>query len=96
MINLYLVTPLLGFLKNYSKYKQINFYVFIRTPILYFFIHNILLYLRYTELFFTNTLWPDLKIDDIDKHLAIIVVRGKQQVIDILKKDIHQLDFYQK
>ncbi len=28
----------------------------------------------------------DLKVDNIDKHLAIIVVRGKQQVIDILKK----------
>lgn len=28
----------------------------------------------------------NLNIDDIDKHLAIIVVRGKQQVIDILKK----------
>ena len=33
----------------------------------------------------------DLKIDDIDKHLAIIVVRGKQQVIDILKKDVKHL-----
>ena len=28
----------------------------------------------------------DLKIDDIDKHLAIIVVRGKKQVIDVIKK----------
>ena len=33
----------------------------------------------------------DLKIDGIDKHLAIIVVRGKQQVIDILKKDVKNL-----
>ncbi len=33
----------------------------------------------------------DLKVDDIDKHLAIIVVRGKQQVIDILKKDVKNL-----
>ena len=28
----------------------------------------------------------DLKIDDIDKHLAIIVVRGKKQVIDMITK----------
>ena len=28
----------------------------------------------------------DLKIDDIDKHLAIIVVRGKKQVIDVIKR----------
>ena len=33
----------------------------------------------------------DLKVDNIDKHLAIIVVRGKQQVIDILKKDVKNL-----
>ena len=33
----------------------------------------------------------NLNIDDIDKHLAIIVVRGKQQVIDILKKDVKTL-----
>ena len=33
----------------------------------------------------------DLNIDDIDKHLAIIVVRGKKQVINILKKDVKTL-----
>ena len=33
----------------------------------------------------------DLKIDDIDKHLAIIVVRGKKQVIDVIKKDVVSL-----
>ena len=33
----------------------------------------------------------DLKIDDIDKHLAIIVVRGKKQVIDVIKKDVISL-----
>ena len=30
----------------------------------------------------------DLKIDDIDKHLAIIVIRGKKQVIDVIKKGV--------
>ena len=33
----------------------------------------------------------NLKVDDIDKHLAIIVVRGKKQVIDVIKKDVNQL-----
>jgi cell fate (sporulation/competence/biofilm development) regulator YlbF (YheA/YmcA/DUF963 family) len=33
----------------------------------------------------------NLKVDDIDKHLAIIVVRGKQQVIDVIKKDVKSL-----
>ncbi len=33
----------------------------------------------------------DLNVDDIDKHLAIIVVRGKKQVIDAIKKDVVHL-----
>jgi len=33
----------------------------------------------------------DLQVDDIDKHLRIIVVRGKQQVIDMIKKDASHL-----
>jgi chromosome segregation ATPase len=33
----------------------------------------------------------DLKVEDIDKHLRIIVVRGKKQVIDIIKKDTGDL-----
>jgi len=33
----------------------------------------------------------DLKVEDIDKHLRIIVVRGKKQVIDVIKKDAGDL-----
>ncbi|MGI9567854.1 MAG: exonuclease SbcC [Nitrosopumilus sp.] len=33
----------------------------------------------------------DLRVDDIDKHLAIIVVRGKKQVIDVIKKGVAPL-----
>jgi hypothetical protein len=29
-----------------------------------------------------------LNIDDVDKHLAVIVVRGKKQVIDVIKKGV--------
>ncbi|MBT8242484.1 MAG: exonuclease SbcC [Nitrosopumilus sp.] len=39
-----------------------------------------------------NVLEKDnLKMDDVDKHLAIIVVRGKKQVIDMIKKDVVSL-----
>lgn len=39
-----------------------------------------------------NTLEKDdLQVDDIDRHLRIIVVRGKQQVIDMIKKDANHL-----
>ncbi len=33
----------------------------------------------------------DLNMSDVDKHLAIIVVRGKKQVIDMIKKDVVSL-----
>jgi len=33
----------------------------------------------------------NLKVDDIDKHLATIVVRGKKQVISVIKKDVAHL-----
>ncbi|MGY5139885.1 MAG: exonuclease SbcC [Candidatus Nitrosopumilus sp. Bin_571-38] len=33
----------------------------------------------------------DLNMDDVDKHLSIIVVRGKKQVIDMIKKDVVSL-----
>ncbi len=39
-----------------------------------------------------NVLEKDnLNVDDIDKHLALIVVRGKKQVIDMIKKDVAPL-----
>lgn len=39
-----------------------------------------------------NVLEKDnLNMDDVDKHLAIIVVRGKKQVIDMIKKDVVSL-----
>lgn len=33
----------------------------------------------------------NLDVDDIDKHLGIIVIRGKKQVIDVIKKDVSNL-----
>ena len=39
MFYLYCITPFLGCLRNYVKYKQINFLLFIRTPMTYFFIN---------------------------------------------------------
>ena len=35
---LWLVTPLLGSIKNYVKYKQFKVLIFLRTPLLYIFI----------------------------------------------------------
>ena len=34
MLELFLITAILGFIKNYVKYKQISFCLFIRTPLI--------------------------------------------------------------
>lgn len=39
MIFLYLITPLLGTLRNYIKYKRIKILLFLRTPVTYFVIN---------------------------------------------------------
>lgn len=36
---LYLITPTLGLLRNYSKYKRCDFRTYIRSPLLYVFFH---------------------------------------------------------
>jgi len=51
MIFLYLITPLLGTLRNYVKYKKIKLLLFIRTPITYFLINLI---------FQCNSIWKTL------------------------------------
>jgi hypothetical protein len=58
MIILYLITPLLGSLRNYIKYKKLKFLLFIRTPVTYFIINilfrsnNIFQTLMYERWFF--------------------------------------------
>ncbi len=41
MLYLYFITPLLGSIRNYIKYKQLRFLLFIRTPFTYFLINLI-------------------------------------------------------
>lgn len=54
MILLYLITPLLGTLRNYIKYKKIKLLMFLRTPITYFFIN----------IFFqNNNIWKTLMFE---------------------------------
>ncbi len=40
MLYFYLFTPFLGLIKNYIKYKRLNFFIFCRTPLIYFFLHK--------------------------------------------------------
>lgn len=51
MIFLYLITPILGSFRNYIKYKQLKFLLFIRTPVTYFIINL---------LFQCNNVWKTL------------------------------------
>lgn len=48
MFYLLFATPLFGCLKNYVKYKNFNFYIFIRTPLIYILLKYILK---------TNNIW---------------------------------------
>ncbi len=41
MFYLLFATPLFGYLKNYVKYKNFNFYIFIRTPLIYILLNYI-------------------------------------------------------
>lgn len=58
---LYVITPLLGLIKNYVKYKQINLFLFLRTPMLYVMIDKLLLiyFHKYSRLFqiYPRLLW---------------------------------------
>ena len=48
---IWLITPMMGALRNYSKYKDFKLLLFIRTPIIYFFLYLI---------FQTNNIWKIL------------------------------------
>ena len=52
MYYLYVITPLLGLLKNYSKYKKIDIWLFCRTPILYFLLEWYLYQFRWINIQF--------------------------------------------
>lgn len=54
----YTVTPTLGFLRNYIKYKQCNIKTFIRTPIVYFFLHSLFCLMGYR-----NVVWRTLIVE---------------------------------
>ena len=51
IFSLYLITPLLGLLRNYIKYKRFSFFCLIRTPIIYHILRNGILESKYRQLF---------------------------------------------
>lgn len=53
----YLVIPILGFCKNYVKYKKISFLIFWRTPLLNIFFESILRYLSYKRPVLLSIIW---------------------------------------
>ena len=78
MIVLYLITPTLGCFRNYSKYKQISFSLFLRTPLTYFLFHCMYCLLGYKHIiwktliserwfFFLYKTFLSIKNDDYHK-----------------------------
>ena len=49
----YFVTPTLGLIKNYVKYKKLNPFIFIRTPIFYIFIQMIYSMMKIKNIYLT-------------------------------------------
>ncbi len=72
MLYLYFITPFLGMLRNYVKYKQCNFKTFIRTPIAYFFFHSLFCLLGYKNIIY-RTLIYERWFWFMDKTLMSIV-----------------------
>ena len=80
---LYLITPLLGFIKNYVKYKRINLLVFLRTP----FIYSLLFVLIQTQ-----NIW---KIITIERWLFFIfkIIRSTIRRDYIVNKEKYKLKY---
>ena len=72
LVVLYLLTPVLGFLRNYIKYKQCNVRTFIRTPIVYAFFHH-LFFLLGQENIILKTLICERWYFFIDKSITSLI-----------------------
>ena len=54
---LYLVTPTLGLLRNYIKYKQYKFRTFMRTPIVYAFFHCLFCLMNHNNIIYRTLIF---------------------------------------
>ena len=54
---LYLITPNLGLLRNYIKYKTLSLTTYFRTPVLYFIIHCWLFYVGHRNVIYKTIIF---------------------------------------
>ena len=54
---LYSVTPILGLLRNYIKYKQYKFRTFMRTPVVYAFFHCLFYLMDHTNIVYRTLIF---------------------------------------
>jgi len=85
---LLLITPIMGALRNYTKYKDFKLLIFLRTPVIYFFLFLILQ---------TNNIWKIL----IFERWFMFVYKTIRSIFKkdyILKKEkyIHKYGFKYK
>ena len=57
LLILYLVTPNLGLLRNYIKYKTLSLTTYLRTPLLYFIIHFWLLLVGHRNIIYKTIIF---------------------------------------
>lgn len=90
-ILLYLITPNLGLLRNFIKYKEFNWKVYIRTPVVYFILHVFMYLTRannivYKSLIFERWYWFIYK--SIKSHINNDYHRKKNK--HAIKKSLSQ------
>ena len=73
MLYIFLVTPTLGLLRNYIKYKKLKVFLYLRSPILYLLLEIILQ---------TNNIW---KILIVERWLMLIL----KSLISLYKNDYY-------
>ena len=80
---LILVTPLLGSLKNYVKYKRFNILILLRTPLLYFLLQLILQ---------TNNIW---KILVFERWILFLfkIIRSLYRNDYLVKKEKYKIKY---
>ena len=97
MISCFFITPLLGLLKNYIKYKQVRLLLFIRSPIICYFIqlfiqtnniYKILIYERWFMFLFK--ICRSLYNDDYHKKKSKNILKYQLKYIELPIEKISQ------
>ena len=102
MLWMYFVTPTLGLLRNYVKYKQLSFFMYMRTPLVYLMFHIFLVInnqsaIVYKSLIFERWFWflvktyRSLRNDDYHKKRLKYIQKYNlsydDDIVEVIKEE---------